>query len=172
MRKLRAILLLPVVLSLAGCGGTPPSGPTQRISPTPVPTPTPTPTPTPSPTPDPRAGLAPGPVITFTIGIRSVDTGGFNYRQPTQNADGEWELFVGEFVVYDGIPRNGAGARCTYVNDPAYNLSDPDGAVNVRGSSNLFLFRTDIVRPGEFTVRAVIDGVDSNVISVIARRAP
>ena len=168
-RSLPSLAATALILSLGGCGGGgSPSGPS--ATPPPVANPTPTPVPTPTPTPDPRAGLAPGPVAFYTAKIRSIDTGVFEYREPVQDAEtGRWIVFIGEFVVIDSNPRNGAGQVCTYVNDPVYTVRDAGEAITLRGSSNPFLLRFDVTGRGDVDISARIDGVDSNMIQVIAR---
>ncbi len=128
----------------------------------------PSPTPTPSGTPDPRAGLPPGPITQAKIAIRSIDTGGFNYRDPQQDSAGNWIVYPGEFVVFDLSQRNGAGEKCQWINDPEWLVEDEDGALSVRGSSQPFLFRVDVVHKGYFELKARIDGIESNILPVIS----
>ena len=157
-----------VAFGLTACGGGSPSAPNGGPSPSPIPTATPTPTP--APTPDPRAGLPPGPVVRVTLAIRTVDEGNFTYRTPEQDPDtGRWILFLGEFVVIDSNPRNGAGDVCTYVNDPVYTIQDPGGAITRLGSSNPFLLRFDVTGRGEFDVSVTVDGVQSPTLLLEAR---
>jgi hypothetical protein len=128
----------------------------------------PTPIPSPSGTPDPRTGWAPGPVTQARIGIRSIDTGGFNYRDPQQDENGNWIVHPGEFVVFDLTQRNGAGEKCQWIKDPEWFVNDEAGVVSLRGSSNLFLLRVDILKRGFVEIEATIDGIDTNVLTVVA----
>jgi hypothetical protein len=169
-RSLSSLTAAALLVSFVACGGGggSPAGPT--ATPTPVANPTPTPAPTPAPTADPRAGLPPGPIVLFRIAIRTVDSGGFEYRTPEVDpATGRAIVFIGEFVVIDGNPRNGAGDVCTYVNDPSYTIRDDGGAITRRGSSNPFLLRFDITGRGDVDISARIDGVDSNTLNLEAR---
>jgi hypothetical protein len=124
------------------------------------------PTPIPSTAPDPRSGLPAGPVTQAKIAIRSIDIGGFNYRDPAQDGDGNWVLHPGEFVVFDLSQRNGAGEKCVWIAPPAWTIDDERGILFVRGSSNPFLLRVDIQRNGYFEVQAEIDGISTNVLTI------
>jgi hypothetical protein len=126
------------------------------------------PTPAPGASADPRAGLPPGPVTQAKIAIRSIDQGGFDYRDPQQDAAGNWVVYPGEFVVFDLGQRNGAGEKCKWIKDPEWFVDDPDGITSVRGSSQPFLLRVDILHKGFFELKATIDDVDSNVLSVVS----
>jgi hypothetical protein len=126
------------------------------------------PTPTPSGAPDPRAGLPSGPVTQAKIAIRSIDQGGFDYRDPQQDSAGNWVVYPGEFVVFDLAQRNGAGEKCKWIKDPEWFVDDPDEITAVRGSSQPFLLRVDILHKGYFELKATIDGVDSNLLSVVS----
>ena len=124
------------------------------------------PTPVPSGGPDPRTGLPPGPITQAKIAVRSIDTGGFEYRDPGQDADGNWVLHPGEFVVFDLSQRNGAGEKCVWINPPEWTVDDEGGILNVRGSSNPFLLRVDVMRNGYFELQGQIDGISTNVLTV------
>jgi hypothetical protein len=100
------------------------------------------------------------------IAIRSIDIGGFNYRDPAQDGDGNWVLHPGEFVVFDLSQRNGAGEKCVWIAPPAWTIDDERGILFVRGSSNPFLLRVDIQRNGYFEVQAEIDGISTNVLTI------
>jgi hypothetical protein len=163
------VTFLPLVLAACGGGGNP-SGPGPVATPTPGATPTPAPAPTPNPTPDPRANLSDGPVVTYTIKLRSVQNpSNGNYRDLEQDTRGFWIVKRGDFVVFDSTQRNGSDRICKWVIDPQWNLVDPGSVVDRRDSSNPFLLRIDIARSGDFTVRATIDGVVSNELSVVAQ---
>jgi hypothetical protein len=123
-------------------------------------------TPSPSPGSDPRAGLPPGPVTQARVAIRSIDTGGFNYRDPQQDSAGNWIVHPGEFVVFDLSQRNGAGEKCQWIEDPEWLIEDEDSILGVRGSSQPFLLRVDVNKKGYFEVTAEIDGVRANLLSV------
>ncbi len=120
------------------------------------------PSPSPGTTTDPQADLAPGPVYSFAVKVRTIDTGGFDYRDPFQDqASGFWIVHPNEFVVFDSTQKNANGDRCRYQRDPEWFYEDPDGVFSRRGSSQPFLLRVDILRKGLVKVWAVIDGVDS-----------
>lgn len=128
-------------------------------------TPAPGATPTPS---DPRAGLADGPVSIAFIKVRSVDTGNQNYRDPFQDRNGFWVVYNGEFVVFDLTQKNAANQECKWVNDPKWEVEDPNFAFVIKGSSQPFLLRADAdtKNVGEITVQGEIDGVQSNVLRI------
>ena len=128
----------------------------------------PTPLPGGGTTTDPRTGLPAGPVTQAKVAVRSIDTGGFNYRDPTQDGDGNWVVHPGEFVVFDFSQRNGAGEKCQWINNPEWDVSDDDGIVEVRGSSQPFLLRVDILHKGYFEVTGEIDGIKANVLTVVS----
>jgi hypothetical protein len=128
----------------------------------------PTPLPGGGNTTDPRTGLPPGPVTQAKVAVRSIDTGGFNYRDPTQDGDGNWVVHPGEFVVFDFSQRNGAGEKCQWIKDPEWDVTDDDGIVEVRGSSQPFLLRVDILHKGYFEVTGEIDGIKANVLTVVS----
>jgi hypothetical protein len=128
--------------------------------------------PAPGPTPDPRAGLPAGPVTRYTIKVRSIDVDK-NYRDPFQDANGRWVVYPGEFVVFDSTQKNAGGELCTWVNDPTWDLEDPSGVLQLReGQNNPFLLRTDVMKKGEMTLTATIDGVTSNVLEISAVGRP
>jgi hypothetical protein len=97
--------------------------------------------------------------------IRQADG---TYRDKFQDAQGRWILHPGEFVVFDSTQLNATGDKCQWVNNPEYDLSDGAGVLNVRGSSQPFLFRVDVVRRGEIQLVSTIDGVDSAVLRAIS----
>ncbi|HET8648027.1 MAG TPA: hypothetical protein VFO85_21200 [Vicinamibacteria bacterium] len=124
-----------------------------------------TPTPT---TNDPRTGLAPGPVSRVVLYIYQIRQADGTYRDKFQDSQGRWILHPGEFVVFDSTQLNANGDKCQWVRDPQYSLDDPQRVLNVRGSSQPFLFRVDVVRPGELTLVSSIDGVDSAPLRAIS----
>lgn len=123
-----------------------------------------------SPSNDPRSGLAPGPVSRVVVYIYQVRGADGNYRDKFQDAQGRWILHPGDFVVFDSTQLNALGEKCQWVKDPEYNLEDPDHVLSVKGSSQPFLFRTDVVNEGEITLRSTIDGVDSFLLKAISER--
>jgi hypothetical protein len=131
--------------------------------------------PSPSPgggTPDPRAGLPAGPVTRFTIKVRSIDVNK-NYRDPFQDSAGRWVVYPGEFVVFDSTQKNAGGEICTWVEDPEWEIQDENGVLATRdGQNNPFLLRTDVMKKGQMSLKAVIDGVESNVLEISAVGRP
>jgi hypothetical protein len=117
---------------------------------------------------DPRTNLPAGPVTQAKVAIRSIDTGGFNYRDPQQDDAGNWIVHPGEFVVFDFSQRNGAGEKCQWIKDPEWDVSDDDEIVEVKGSSQPFLLRVDILHKGFFEVTGEIDGIKANTLSVVS----
>ena len=97
--------------------------------------------------------------------IRQADG---TYRDKFQDSQGRWILHPGEFVVFDSTQLNATGDKCQWVNDPEYDLRDSSGVLSVRGSSQPFLFRTDVIRKGEIELVSSIDGIDSAVLRAIS----
>jgi len=110
--------------------------------------------------------LAPGPVTQLKAYIKSIDTGGFNYRPGEQDSAGNWIVHPGEFVVFDVTQRNGAGLICNWKGEPEWTIEDEDGALLVKDSTIPFFLRTAIEHKGHFTLVAHLDGIDSNVLEV------
>ncbi len=130
------------------------------------------PTPTPSGNPSPRASatpsdLAPGPVTNVKAYIKTIDTGGFEYRNGEQDANGNWVLYPGEFVVFDMTQRNERNQICNWIKDPIWHLDDPDGLLTVKGSSSPFFFKVDVDHKGFFELWGEIDGIESNHLNVV-----
>ena len=153
------------------CGGG--SSPSAGDPPGHAPSPAATPRPSPVPTPDPRIGLAPGPVTRYTIKVRTIDTGGFNYRDPIQDPEGRWIVYPGEFVVFDSTQKNAGGQLCEVKNYPPKWTVDNGVVIILReGQNNPFLLRTDVGKKGTAKIQATVDGVESNVLEVIATGRP
>lgn len=123
------------------------------------------PTPVPG---DPRTGLAPGPVARVVLYIYQVRGADGVYRDKFQDSQGRWILRPGDFVVFDSTQLNANGDKCQWVRDPEYDLSDPAGMLRVRGSSQPFLFRTDVVARGQIELVSTIDGVSSAVLRAVS----
>jgi len=138
-------------------------GPIQQPPGAPTPTPNPSSTPRAYPTP---FDLAPGPVAQVKAYIKSIDTGGFNYRPGEQNRDGNWVVHPGEFVVFDMTQRNGAGLICNWVKEPEWTLDDPDHLLKVKESNVPFFLRLIVEHKGHFELFGEIDGVRSNKLTV------
>jgi hypothetical protein len=138
----------------------------------PIPSPAaPTPGPSSAPGP-PRASptppdLAPGPVTQVKAYIKSIDTGQFDYRNAEQDADGNWIVHPGEFVVFDMTQRNGGGLICNWINDPQWTLDDPDGILHLKdGTNSPFFLRVVIDHKGHFELFGEMDGIRSNLLAV------
>jgi hypothetical protein len=130
-----------------------------------------TPAPGATPTPDDyRSTLPDGPVVSAFIKVRSIEEDRV-YRDPFQDSNGFWILYVNEFVVFDLTQRNAANQECKWVNDPTWEISDTR-TLRPRGSSQPFLLRVDVLREGEVEVVGRIDGVTSNVLKVRASKKP
>jgi hypothetical protein len=131
------------------------------------------PSPSPGATPDPRAGLAPGPVARYTIKVRSIDIGGKVYRDPFQDSSGRWVVYPGEFLVFDSTQKNAGGEICVWVDNPVWELNDPQGVLSLRpGQNEPFLLRTDVEKKGEMSLTATVDGITSNVLEISAVGRP
>jgi hypothetical protein len=170
----RSLTCAAAVALMAGCGG---GGSPAAPGPSPTPVPTPTPAPTPTATPDPRANLANGPVVNYRIKVRSIapchdieNPSCSTYRPKVQEPDGAWLVCRGDFLVLDGNQANAQGQECKWINDPVYSVTDPSGVFNRLGSTNPFFLRTDITAEGDVTVYATLDGIQSNVLKIRAKR--
>jgi hypothetical protein len=112
-------------------------------------------------------------VATYRIKLRSRDPGDQNYRDP-EEVDEQGRLVVrrGEFIVFDSTQRNQGGQICVWVNDPVWTITDVEneGILSRRGSSNPFLLRADVQRAGVFQVSAMVDGIGSNTLTLVAVR--
>ena len=139
-------------------------GPIQQPPSQPTPAPVTSPgTPRAYPTP---TDLASGPVAQVKAYIKSIDTGGFNYRPAEQDKDGNWVVHPGEFVVFDLTQRNGAGLICNWVREPEWTLDDPDKLLKVKESNVPFFLRVIVEHKGHFELFGEIDGVRSNKLTV------
>ena len=163
-----SILVAAAGLSAAACGGSSsPSGPD------PAPGPAAAPTPAPTPTPDPRIGMAPGPITRFTIKPRIVEP---DVRDPAQDAHGRFILRREERVDIDGTQKNASNEICAWINPPVYLINGQamafntsNGVIYRRGSSQPFLLKLTIERPGTFSVQGTIDGVASNTLEFVVQ---
>lgn len=132
----------------------------------------PVPTPQPSTAPDPRDGWAPGPVTQVKAYLKTLESskGSRNYRPAEQDAQGNWIVYVGEYIVVDSTQRNGAGQICRWIDDPEYDFENDDRMMDVTGSSEPFFFKFHVDRPGIARVWSAIDGIKSNILSIKAVR--
>lgn len=155
-----------------GCGGgsDSPAGPGAVPSANPSPVVQATPRPASTPTPDPRVNLAPGPVTRFTHKPRIA---GPDVREAEQDGQGRFIVYVGERVDFDGTQKNAGNEICKWVNAPVWLVNGQEmafdsslGPVTRRGSSQPFLLKLTIDRPGTFTVQGHIDGIMSNVLEI------
>ena len=171
---------LPVAVACAllwSCGGG--SSPTEP-SPTPIPTATPTPAPVPTPTPAPTPTppdyfdtLAPGPVARYNIKLHSVrQPNGTELEEPfPQDNQGRYRVNPGDFIVFDSTQKNAAGEECQWLRDPVWTVDDAPNAADLKPSSNPFLLRIDVVRTGQFTVTASLDGIRAQTL-VVSTKVP
>jgi hypothetical protein len=160
-----------IAVVLAGCGGG--EAPSAPSSGAPAPAASATPRPAPAPTPDPRLSLAAGPVVRYTIKVRTVDNG---TRDPELDGQGRFVVYVGERVDFDSTQKNAAGDICQWRDNPVWFVNDRNlpeessaGIVYRRGSSQPFLLKLTMEGAGSFSVRAHIDGVDSNALELRVR---
>ena len=168
LRVFLCALAVAVALSSAACGGgSSPAGPDSAPGPTAAPGPVATPTP------DPRVGMSPGPITRFTIKPRIVEP---DVRDPAQDAQGRFILRREERVDIDGTQKNASNEICAWVNPPLYLINGQPMAFNTsngviyrRGRSQPFLLKLNIDALGTFSVRASIDGTDSNVLQFVVR---
>jgi hypothetical protein len=180
-RSSLSVAVACALLSSCGGGGSP-TQPSPTPTPAPVPTPTPaaTPTPapeaTPTPTPPPSYydNLAPGPVARYNIKLHSVrKPDGTELEEPfPQDSQDRYRVNPGDFIVFDSTQKNADGKECQWVNDPVWNVDDPSNAMDRRPGSNPFLLRVDIIRTGQFTVTASLDGITAPQTLVISSKNP
>lgn len=176
MRRRVLLVACCSVLPLApGCGGGSPSAPSAATPPSGSPTPTAPPA-APTPTPNPFCGgnqcpsdLAPGPVASVRIKVRTIQGPTGEYRDIGQE-DGAWIVYKGDFVVFDLDQLNTSGQKCIWIKDPTWSVDDPERIVSLRGSSQPFLLRTDMVGEGRFAVTGMIDGFVSAPLTVESRK--
>ena len=158
-------------------GGGSPTQPTPTPLPTATPTPAPVPTPTPAPTPTPSDyfdTLAPGPVARYNIKLHSVrQPNGTELEEPfPQDSQGRYRVNPGDFIVFDSTQKNANGDECQWLNDPVWTVDDPANVMDRKPSSNSFLLRVDIIRTGQFTVTASLDGIKAPQTLVISSKVP
>jgi hypothetical protein len=169
--SLRSFAVLLAALAAACGGGNNTAAPTG--DPTPTPAPTTTPRPSPTPVPNPTLDLAPGPVVRYTIKVHSIDVnggGGQDFREPGQDGQGRWVLYVGEFVQFDSTQKNAANQICQTQGLPVWNLGGVNGTIRRRdGLPNPFVMRVDVVATGEGSVSSQVDGVQSNTLPLIVK---
>ena len=176
VRSCRPAVGVAVVLAftLAACGGGGSTTPNPVATPTPVPTAAPTPTPTPTPAVDPRTGWAVGPVTQVKAYLKTIESekNSRQYREGTQDSQGNWIVYIGEYVVVDSTQRNGAGQICQWIGDPEYDFDDNDRMMDISGSSEPFFFKFHVDRAGVATVWSAIDGIKSNILSIKGVKKP
>jgi hypothetical protein len=136
--------------------------------------PAPNPLPPGSPGGNPTSNLALGPVARYTIKVRSIDVnggGGDSFRDPYQNDLGEWVVHPDEFVVLDSTQKNANGELCRVESyPPTWFIDDAGQRVLVprEGQNNPFLLRLDVRKKGPARVYAIVDGVESNRLDIVA----
>jgi hypothetical protein len=164
-----AILSAASVVFLSACGGGSPAGP----GPNPTPLPTGTPTPVATPTPDPQAGLPNGPVTRAVLYIYAQyangnPNSGGTLKDKAQDGQGRWIARPGDFIVFDTSPFNAANQKCRANQAPVYRLTDPNRVLQLRDSTNPFLYRVDVVNVGEIELVSTVDGVSAAPLRVIS----
>jgi hypothetical protein len=117
--------------------------------------------------------MPPGPIVRFTIKPRIVEP---DVRDPAQDAQGRFILRREERVDVDGTQKNSSNEICAWINPPVYLINGQNmafnpsnGVVYRRGSSQPFLLKMTIENRGTFSVRATIDGVDSNLLEFVVQ---
>lgn len=124
---------------------------------------------------NPTGNLAAGPVARYTIKVRSIDVaggGGYSFRDPYQNAEGQWVVHPDEFVVLDSTQKNATGELCRVESyPPSWHIDEAGQRVLEPrvGQNNPFLLRVDVRRKGAARVYAVVDGVESNRLDIVAQ---
>jgi len=167
------LALLASTALLTGCGGgssSTPAGPTPTTTLAPAPTPTPTPEPTPDP--NPTLELPAGPVTSYEVKLWKINRGDDSYEVQASDADEEGQFWVrtDDFIVFDSTQKNATGNPCQVESyPPTWHIDDPSGALELRGSSNEFLLRADVVAFGVVRISVTVDGITSNEVAIWAR---
>lgn len=168
------------LILLAACGGGGSSSPTSPVTTTPPVAATPTPSATASPTPSGtpwdcnRSTLAPGPVATYRFKLKAIRRDGVFIEGPPEGPDfqrdsqGRIMVRVGDFLTFDSTQKNGSGDQCQWENDPRWSVDGNAFSVRTEASRQTtacnFLLRGDVVRTGEFTVDASLDGINGETV--------
>src|SRR5207249_3112919 len=76
-----------------------------------------------------------------------------------QDSQGRYRVNPGDFIVFDSTQKNAEGEECQWINDPVWTVDDAPNAADRKPSSNPFLLRIDVVRTGQFTVTASLEGI-------------
>jgi hypothetical protein len=124
---------------------------------------------------NPTSNLAAGPVVRYTIKVRSIDVdggGGQRFRDPYQNDLGQWVVHPDEFVVFDSTQKNAGGELCRVENYPPEWTIREEGVQVLAprvGQNNPFLLRADVRKKGVAQVWAVVDGVESNRLETVSQ---
>jgi hypothetical protein len=124
---------------------------------------------------NPTSNLAAGPVVRYTIKLRSIDVdggGGQRFRDPYQNDQGQWVVHPDEFVVLDSTQKNAGGELCRVENYPPEWTIQEDGVQVLAprvGQNNPFLLRVDVRKKGVARVWSVVDGVESNRLEIVSQ---
>lgn len=71
-----------------------------------------------------------------------------------------------EFVVFDSTQKNANNEECQWIKDPEWTVEDDNYVTQILGSSQPFLLRMNVTSKGTFKVQAVLDGIESNLLSV------
>lgn len=188
---LSSVSALAVLAACGGGGSSSPTAPvtTQPTSATTTTQPTATPTPNTSATPWDcnRAELAGGPVVTYRFKLKAIRRDGAFIEGPPEGSDfqrdsqGRIIVRVGDFLTFDSTQKNGSGQICQWDDDPRWSVSNRSVFSERTEASRQttacnFLLRGDVVRTGEFTVDASLDGINGetvyerdDVVTLIAR---
>jgi hypothetical protein len=111
-------------------------------------------------------------VTRWQIKVRSIspEKGTIMLRPKVQDPDGAWVVCRGDFVVLDGNQANAQGLECRWNSPPVYRVADPERVFDPENSSNVFLYRTNVVAEGDVTVESRLDGIESNTLVIRAKR--
>jgi hypothetical protein len=161
---------------LVACGSETPSAPTPPPAPAATASPAPTAVPTPRPTATPEPTLTgeevyPGPVKSVKVRLYAVVAPNGQYRpEPFYDPRSDTDVaYNGDFIVLDVTPRNAAGQKCEGETDPRWIFEGGGNLLRARASSNPYLYRADTVGTGTVYIRAIVDGIVSNLIRVEIR---
>jgi len=106
--------------------------------------------------------------------LKTVESskGSREYRDVTQDSEGLWIVYVGEYVVIDSTQRNGAGQICRWVKPPLYSWDNDTGMMDIKGSTDPFFFKFEVARTGAAEVSSVVDGIESTPVRMRAVLRP
>jgi hypothetical protein len=104
-------------------------------------------------------------VTRYTIGpLFAWDIASGVQRDPVLE-NGVYILYAGEGLVVDSTQKNANNRICEWQNNPVWTIVDDTCSITFGGEDNAFLLNIRLHEPGTFTTQAVVDGVESNLLT-------